>query len=76
MCCMWYVCYFGIKISIHYHILCSFSRTKSISNGILNVHNIIRSEDGFVEFQPRTVANPALETLGAQPVLFKPDETK
>ena len=29
-----------------------------------------------VEFQPRTVDNPAPQTLGAQPVFFKPDETK
>ena len=46
-CCMWYICYYRTKISIHFHIAWSFSRTKTLSNAILNVNNTIRSEDGF-----------------------------
>ena len=46
-CCMWSIFYSRIKISINPHKLWSFSISKSISNGILNVHNIIIIEYGF-----------------------------
>ena len=40
-------CSFRTKIRIHPHRVGLLLRLKSFSHGIFNVHNIIRSEDGF-----------------------------
>ena len=46
-CCVWYISLSRNKIIIHSRILCYLSRPKSLANSILNIYNIIRSEDGF-----------------------------
>ena len=43
-CCVWYIYYYRTKIIIYYHRVRSFSKPKSLSNVILNVYNMIRSE--------------------------------
>ena len=44
---MWSIGPFRTKISIYSHKVCSFFRPKSLVNYILNIHDIIRSEDCF-----------------------------
>ena len=57
-CCMWYIFYSGTKISIHSHIVCYLCRPKYLLIGILNVHAIIRGENGFkVVFFPHRDCN-------------------
>ena len=55
---MWYICSSSTKIIIYYHIVCSLSRTKYLANSILNIHGIIKIEDGFkIMFSPHRYFN-------------------
>ena len=36
--------FYRSKISIHFQRVCYLSKPKTLSNGILNAHNIIRTE--------------------------------
>ena len=47
MCWMWYVSYYRKKIITYSHRVCSLYIPKYLSNGILNVNDIIISIDGF-----------------------------